>query len=504
MTKKSVTDKIFDITKWPNGSRILTQKGYSINKSILTSQQDEWLRNQLTVTPIALPPFDKGLKSFGVYFESKDRLYLPRDWALKKFGTPDSDIRSDGLPLREELKFNGKLRDEQLPIVNTFIASDSNGLICVPCGYGKTFMAIWLAIQIKKRFIVVVHKEFLLAQWKRELELCVPGIRLGIVQGPLCQIGPEYDGILVMIQTLCSEGRQYTSDTFSGFGFAIFDECHHLGAEYFSRSLLRIQCKHMLGLSATPERTDGLSKIFLWFIGPVVYQIKTRDADESVRVIAYRFGSDDPAFKKAPVNYKGEVIRARLLNQLSEFKPRTKYLSEKLIEFIKEGRKLLILSDRREHLSDFEKEFTDAGITDIGYYVGGMKQSALDLSEKNAVILATFAMAAEAMNIPALNTVLLATPKSNIEQSVGRILRQKKEARTFSPLILDVIDYQHHGCIGQYNRRRKFYKTCGYKIYVCDFGQTTVDFSSSSSDEDNDIIHDDDKVESSCLFQDEV
>jgi len=140
---------------------------------------------------------------------------------------------------------------------------------------------------------------------------------------------------------------------------------------------------------------------------------------------------------------------------------------------------------------------------DVGYYVGGMKQSALDESEKKAVILATFAMAAEAMNIPALNTVLLATPKSNIEQSVGRILRQKKEARTFSPLILDVIDYQHHGCVGQYNRRRKFYKTCGYKVYVSDFGQKTVDFSSSSSDEDKEELHDDDKVETGCLLQDE-
>jgi superfamily II DNA or RNA helicase len=256
----------------------------------------------------------------------------------------------------------------------------------------------------------------------------------------------------------------------------------------------------MLGLSATPERTDGLTKIFLWFIGPIAYQIKTRDADTTVRVIAYRFGSDDATFKKTPVNYKGEVIRARLLNQIAEFKPRTQYLSARLIEFVKEGRKLLILSDRREHLADFEKEFHSAKITDVGYYVGGMKQSALDESEKKSVILATFAMAAEAMNIPELNTVLLATPKSNIEQSVGRILRQKKEARKFSPLILDIIDYQHHGCIGQYNKRRKFYKTCGYKVYVSDFGQTTVDFSSSSSDEDKELMHEDEKVETECLL----
>jgi hypothetical protein len=305
-----------------------------------------------------------------------------------------------------------------------------------------------------------------------------------------------------MIQTLCSETRKYTSDQFNEFGFAIFDECHHLGAEYFSRSLLRIQCRHMLGLSATPERTDGLSKIFLWFLGPIAYQIKTRDADETVRVIAYRFESSETAFKKTPVNWKGEVIRARLLNQIADFKPRTKYLSERLVEFVKEGRKLLILSDRLGHLNDFETEFKYAGITDIGYYIGGLKQKVLDEAEKKAVILATYAMAAEAMNIPALNTVLLATPKSNVEQSIGRILREKKEVRKYSPIILDVIDHQHHGCIGQYNKRRKFYKTCGYKVYVAPFGQSMIDFT-SSSDEDNEIVHEDDIVETACLLQDD-
>jgi superfamily II DNA or RNA helicase len=481
MSKK--TEISFDCSKWVSGSRVLTQKGYSITKSVLTPQQDSWIRKMLTVKPYAPPPYDKSVDSFSVYFESKERLYLPRDWAQKRFGEADFDTRSEGLSLREELHFKGKLRDEQMPIVNTFLASDANGLICVPCGYGKTFMAIWIALKLGKRFMVVVHKEFLLSQWKKELESCVVGIKLGIVQGSSCEIDPSYDGVLVMIQSLCSEKRQYSSDTFKDFGFAIFDECHHLGAEFFSKSLLRIQCKHMLGLSATPERADRLTDIFLWFIGPIAYQIKVRAPDETVRVIAYRYGSDDGAFHNSPVNYKGEVIRARLLNQIAEFKPRTTYLTERLVEFVNEGRKILILSDRITNLKDFEEGLKLAGKNDNGYYIGGMKQKDLDESEKKTVILATFAMAAEAMNIPALNTVLLATPKSNIEQSIGRILREKKEVRKFTPLILDVIDYQHVGCVGQYNKRRKFYKTCGYKVSVADYGQSVVD-SSSSEEED--------------------
>ena len=471
--KKKVEGIDFSTVTWTDKGRVLTHKGYGVLKSVLSPQQEAWIRSSLTVKPEAPPPYDAGLNAFTVYFESNERLYLPRDWATKTLGEPDQDKRSDGISLREDLRFTGKLREEQRPIVNSFIGSNSNGLICVPCGYGKTFMAIWLAYQIKKRFIIVVHKEFLLAQWQRELAGLLPGVRLGRVQGDKLEIGHEYDGAIVMIQTLCS--REFPAETFKDFGFAIFDECHHLGAEHFSRSLLKIQCKHMLGLSATPERADGLTKVFTWALGPIAYQIKHREADESVKAITYRYTANDPVYSKAPFNYRGEVIRARLLNQIADYLPRTQYLVSKLVPYAKEGRKILILSDRREHLGDFEKMLRKEGVLDIGYYVGGMKQEDLDKSEKCAVILGTFMMASEAMNIPALNTILLSTPKSNIEQSVGRILREKKEVRKFAPLILDVLDAEHYGCIGQYNRRSKYYKACGYKVYVMDMGQTQLE-----------------------------
>jgi hypothetical protein len=147
--------------EWPKQSRVLTQRGYSIPKSVLTEKDLTYIRKELIVKPEALPQFDMGGSEFPVYFESKDRIYLPRSWATKILGEPEIDIRSAGGTLREELEFTGKLREEQIPIVNTFLGSDANGLLCVPCGYGKTFMAIWLAFQLKKRFIVVVHKEFL-------------------------------------------------------------------------------------------------------------------------------------------------------------------------------------------------------------------------------------------------------------------------------------------------------------------------------------------------------
>jgi superfamily II DNA or RNA helicase len=154
-----------------------------------------------------------------------------------------------------------------------------------------------------------------------------------------------------------------------------------------------------------------------------------------------------------------------MINQIADFAPRTAAILEWICPLIKEaGRKLLVLSDRREHLVALETGFKAAGLTDIGYYVGGMKQKDLDISATKHIILGTFAMASEGMNIPTLNAVLLATPKSAIEQSVGRILRLRPDERTVQPLILDVVDAPFRECLGQWAKRRKFYKECGYTV----------------------------------------
>jgi superfamily II DNA or RNA helicase len=448
---------------------ILTVKGYSILKSEVTAVMLKQIQKELTVMPAVAPQYMAGSVPFTLYMESSTRWYVPPMWGIANYGLPASDTRPDGVPLRSELKFVCTLRPEQLPIQEAIKKGDYNGIISVPCGYGKTKCAIAFAVELGKRFIVVVHKEFLMAQWKEELEASVPGIKIGKIQGEKCEIGPEFDCAIAMIQTLCS--RTYVATTFRDFGFSIFDECHHLGAEHFSRALQQVGTKHRLGLSATPDRADGLRRVFEWFLGPILYQVKRRDADMSVHVRIYRYTTTHEVHGETPLNWKGEVVRARLLNVIAEDKDRTKALSDWIAPIAKEEhRQTLILSDRREHLDDFKTYLMTHGITSIGHYVGGMKQADLNKSALCRVVLGTFAMAAEGMNIPTLNTILLATPKSSIEQSVGRVLRQKPEERKCAPLILDVLDTAHVCCNGQCARRRKFYKSCGYQVEVWDQG----------------------------------
>jgi hypothetical protein len=94
-----------------------------------------------------------------------------------------------------------------------------------------------------------------------------------------------------------------------------------------------------------------------------------------------------------------------------------------------------------------------------------MKTSDRDVSATEKIILATFTLAAEGMNVRDLNTVALVTPKSRIEQAVGRIFRLKKEERVFAPVIYDIHDI-HDVLQGQYRKRIQFYEQCAYRVLI--------------------------------------
>jgi len=450
-------------------ARALSAKGYSVAKSDLNSQQVKLIKDTLRVIAQGPAAYAAMNKPFKVYLESAERYYLPVAWGQAQFGPALVDIRSKGDNLPATLRFGGQLRTHQVAALESFRTAGHNGIICLPCGYGKTFTGIAAAMEIGKCFLIVVHKEFLADQWANELRTLVPGIRIGRIQGDKCDVGEEFDVSIAMIQTICI--RTFLAGTFNHFGFAIFDEVHHLAAEHFSQTLQRVHCPKMLGLTATPNRNDGLTKVFTWYLGNIVYQIATRPKDETVKVECLRYTDADDAYTDVKTDYAGNPIRACMVSNIANFIPRTRAIIEWVYPCLREeGRKLLVLSDRREHLKDFEEGFKAKGCDSIGYYVGGMKQPDLDASATKKVILGTFAMASEGMNIPTLNAVILATPKSGIEQSVGRILRVKPEDRTIEHRIYDILDTAFPECFGQWQRRNRFYKANGYTVKFAGVG----------------------------------
>jgi superfamily II DNA or RNA helicase len=118
-----------------------------------------------------------------------------------------------------------------------------------------------------------------------------------------------------------------------------------------------------------------------------------------------------------------------------------------------------MLTDRREHCEYIKSCLNDRGINEVGLYLGGMTEKELNSSNEQKIILATYSMAAEGYDNPKLDTLIMATGRSNIEQSCGRVLRRKNAN---NPLIIDIVDSEYLN--NQYITRRKFYKKKNYVL----------------------------------------
>lgn len=444
----------------------INKRGYVIKKKFLDEKMEKKIKKDLTVKPFCLSDFQQEEKVFKLYQENENKLYIPKAYGLKILGPP---IINTLLNMGDDIdiKFTGKMRDAQMPVIDTFIKAaykDGGGLVCLGCGSGKTVCGLKIIEILKKKTLIVVHKEFLLNQWIERINEFLPQAKVGIIQQNKINID-EKDIVIAMLQSISM--KDYPKDLFDSFGLTIIDECHHLGAEVFSKALPKINSRFMLGLTATPDRKDGMKKVFEYFLGDIVYCVKGREPEEVlVKIIDYY--SIDKQYSEEQFNFKGQINSPRMINQISEDPHRIILIINEIILCIKENRKILILSDRRNHLVECKNKIDELNICSTGFYVGGIKQNILKETEEKDVILGTYSMASEGMDIPLLNTVILATPKSDIEQSVGRILRQKKEQRKVIPLIIDIID-QIPNFIRQSKNRIKHYKKSDYNINVCTY-----------------------------------
>ena len=436
----------------------LTTNGYTIRKSDYSTKEIKEIKDELSVRPFTFNKNQNKESGFQVFMESPKKLYLPRFYGLKRFGKPETNNISEGEKV--DMKFNGSLRPEQLPIEELYLKNareKGGGIISIKCGGGKTVLALHIASILSVKTVVVVHKDFLMTQWRDRIMEFLPTARIGKIQQNTVDIENK-DIVLAMVQSLSM--KEYDEGTFDSFGLSIFDECHHLGAEVFSKSMAKVAGKYMLGLSATPKRKDGLSKVFEWYMGDIVFnQVKKNEDYAEVQLIDCNF--DDEKYNKEELNFRKEPCMPKMINNICEYLPRTKLIVELTIKYNKEGRNVLILSDRRGHLKcmyDLLKDYSR------GYYVGGMKPDELRESQEKDILLATFSMAAEGMDIPKLDTVILASPKSDVEQSVGRVFRKKACDRDFHPLIIDLQD-NFSMFNNQCNKRIVLYRKSNFTIF---------------------------------------
>lgn len=443
-------------------STYLGNKGYSIFKECLNLKEQTVLKEELNVRPY-IPKSPIQSPAFTIYRESPNKFYVPRYYGIDSYGTPDENRLSKGTDLHADVVFVGELRDYQNNIVDIFIKSankDSNGgggLLEIPCGRGKTVIALKIISCLKKKTLVIVHKSFLLNQWIERIAQFLPKARVGRIQGQIIDI-EDKDIVIGMLQSLSM--KEYPDDMFSSFGLTIVDECHHISSEVFCRSLQKIITFYALGLSATMQRKDGLTKVFKLFLGEIIYQEK-RDLGDQVLVKAIQFISKDEEFNEMKYDYRGNPAYSTMISKLCEFSHRSEFIIRVVQKElrIKPEQQIMILAHNKNVLTYLYKAIENRSIATVGYYVGGMKEHDLKQSEECKIIIATYAMAAEALDIKTLTTLILATPRTDVIQAVGRILRVKHER----PMVVDIID-SHEVFLNQWQKRKKYYASNQYRI----------------------------------------
>ena len=540
----------------------LGQKGYTIAKNELTIEQQKQIRNDLMIKPFSLQNgFNTEDKTFPAYRESSNKFYVPHYYGIENYGVPKQYKISEGTNI--DLEFAGTLRDYQEPVVNKFIQHCKNshcsgGLLELFCAWGKTSGSLYILSKLKKKTIVIVHKEFLMNQWIERIQQFLPNARVGKIQGPIIDV-KDKDIVLCMLQSLIS--KDYDSTLFDQFGFTIIDEVHHISSQTFSNSLFKVVTKYMLGLSATMERKDGTTNVFKMFLGDVIYKAeKKNDNIVEVRAVTYKVNVDE--FNDTILDYRGQPQNSSMISKLCEYNRRTEFIIQTLCDFISvdnvdkqtiienklkmdnavpncqicnknnnylirntccdsvkycmlcmenieltaknnityfigpDGKKkaskerpkcpnckkvlkyeqnyieneyvkpleqthTIVMAHNLNILHYMYKKFVCKNLASVGYYVGGMKEAELKRSEKQQVVLASFGQSSEGLDIPTLNAEFLITPKTDIVQVVGRILRAK---HNFShPIIYDFVDT--HGVFQrQWLKRKSYYKKQNYKI----------------------------------------
>ena len=418
-------------------------------KSELPPEKLRTLRDKLTIHPSEYQPdgsYEQGAPIF-LYVEDakRDMMGIAREYFFthRRPGIQLVSKVSEGGKWPGDLQFNGELREEQqrgkVEITSMFEAGKLGGILKAPPAFGKTVAALSIIAAMRVPTLVVLHKEFLVGQWRKRIKQFLPDAKVGLCQQDKCTYRGKHI-VLGMVHSLAA-GKRYPKPFYNWPGLVITDEVHRVGAATWSRVPTMFPAKHRLGLTATDRRKDGAQNVFYYHIGPVIFESKEKRLGFKVKRVWTRF-----MLRPTP-RFNPNLASAEMLtNLLVADDRRNQRIADQIIKALVAGRKLLVLSHRLRHLDRLHKLVITMWDQDklglpypsVGYYVGGKSEADLDEAAEKQLVFATAQLASEAMDIPPLDTLFLTTPMSDVEQAIGRILRPwegKKE-----PIVVDFRD----------------------------------------------------------------
>lgn len=409
-------------------------------------------KRELTVTPIDRSGLNRFPKRIPVWWETQVGIHVPRFWAAEHGITP---MHTSTVTRLHNAAFQGHLMEsleqpQATDAVLRALQTRGGAVLSLGTGCGKTTCACYIISKIQVKTVVVVHKDVLKTQWAERIHQFLPHLKVSFVQGTTVDMSGDI--VIAMLQTLIMPHKNID---FTSCGMVVVDECHHIAAETFSTAMRRLACPYSLGLSATPERKDGLTKIIHWFLGDMAFASTRKDQSHvSVEYVRY---SCDAYSAPPPVNKFGTVNYTQMISDLTDDTTRTRLIVE-YVNRIREDpeRYVLVLTHRRDHCTEVAAQIPGAVA-----FVGSKRKKDISTEHTTApVVVATYSIASEGYDDARLNTLVLATPVSDVTQAMGRVLRG---VSTKPPVIIDIMD-DYGVFYAQAAKRKSAYRKAGFKV----------------------------------------
>jgi superfamily II DNA or RNA helicase len=362
-----------------------------------------------------------------------------------------------------EVDFVGNLRVDQEMAVSAMLQHDT-GVLCAPMAFGKTVSAAAMIARRGVSTLVLVHRTELLKQWEERLRTF-----LGVGRGVVGTIGggkakPSGKIDIAVMQSLSRQGE--VSPLVEEYGQVIVDECHHIGAVSFEAILKRAKARYVLGLTATPIRRDGQQPIIFMQCGPIRYSAGSPPgAPHNLEVT--------PRSRFTRIDLPTDAGIQDLFRQMAHDQARTDAIAAEVRDAFEQGRKVLVLTERTEHLNAI-KAALDTRVPSLFVLHGRMSKkqraaviAALEMLPRDAprILLATGKLVGEGFDHPPLDTLVLAMPvswKGTLQQYAGRLHRE--HAGKADVRIIDFVDTGHPILLRMWEKRQNGYRAMGYRI----------------------------------------
>jgi superfamily II DNA or RNA helicase len=412
-------------------------------------------------------------RSIEAYKETKGFFGFPLFYHkdMEKFADRVVDKRVHGTPVEFRMSDGFQLRENQQPVFDDFCNRLQNGmtgfLLEASTGFGKTVCAVRMLCELGVTALVIVPRDFLVRQWVDALisltDLTTDDI--GIAQQGVCTFQGK-KVVIGMIHSLAKD--RYPSEFKRYFGAVVWDEVHVVGADTFSRTVGMFPSHYRIGMSATPNRKDGMQDVFRLSIMQCYLSPDSLKTLVSPKVFlrSYRTVTKHPYLERVK---DAKARRGKLLSEVAADLSRNALIALYAKKFADSDRRVLVLSDRIEQLKFLRDVLTKRyGMRygDVGLFTGQTKEGDRKIILKNSkLILGTYGVLNMGVDVPDLRALIFATPLSDAAQSVGRVLRLCSGVK--EPVVLDIVDVVYDDCVRWAKERQKYYRnTARAKIFA--------------------------------------